>query len=148
GRDGSKQAVGEANPQQLDAYKAHDCHWEVKIPASARYYKMANRDYLAWAKSLGFLISTDAIVLELYSERLQRFRLAAQGHGAMQPPARERARVEKFFDPLPFWYPAEALSSDAGQALSPDELHVGGEGWVRGAIDLVQSPQKAQSAPS
>ena len=73
GRDGSKQAIGEPNPQQLDAYKAHDCHWEAKIPDAARYYKMANRDYLAWAKSLGFLGSTEAIVLELYSERLQKF---------------------------------------------------------------------------
>jgi anaerobic selenocysteine-containing dehydrogenase len=27
----------------------------------ARYYKMANRDYLAWAKSLGFVGSSDAI---------------------------------------------------------------------------------------
>jgi len=121
GRDGSKRAVGEANPQQLDAYKTHDCHWEAKVPDNARYYKMANRDYLAWAKSLGFLISTDAIILELYSERLQRFRLAAQGHGAMQPPACERARVEKFFDPLPFWYDATALAPGAvsGQDQEP-----------------------------
>ncbi len=119
GREGSKQAVGEANPQQLDAYKAHDCHWETKIPDAARYYKMANRDYLAWAKSLGFLISTDAIVLELYSERLQRFRLAAQGYGAVQPPARERARVEKFFDPLPFFYTGVDETRVAGNEPYP-----------------------------
>ncbi|MGH8122034.1 MAG: molybdopterin oxidoreductase family protein, partial [Rudaea sp.] len=118
GRDGSKQAIGEPNPQQLDAYKAHDCHWEAKVPAAGRYYKMANRDYLQWAKSLGFLISTDAIVLELYSERLQKFRLAAQGHGALQPPASERARVEKFFDQLPFWY----ADTNAAQAASHSPL--------------------------
>ncbi|HET9190511.1 MAG TPA: molybdopterin-dependent oxidoreductase, partial [Rudaea sp.] len=104
GPSGDKAGIGAPNPHQLDAYKSHDCHWETKIPDAGRYYKMANRDYLAWAKSLGFVGSTDAIVLEIYSERLQKFRLAAQGHGAAQPPARERARVEKFFDPLPFYH--------------------------------------------
>jgi anaerobic selenocysteine-containing dehydrogenase len=112
GRDGGKQGVGEPNPDQLEVYKSHDCHWETKIPDAGRYYKMANRDYLAWAKSLGFVGSTEPIVLEMYSERLQKFRLAAQGHGAVQPPESERGRVEKFFDPLPFWYDAKALSPD------------------------------------
>src|SRR6185369_6651130 len=108
GKDGSKRGVGEPNPQQLDVYKAHNCYWEAKVPEAGRYYKMANRDYLAWAKTLGFVASTEAIVLELYSERLQKFRLAALGFGAQQPPARERARVERFFDPLPFYYAAAA----------------------------------------
>ena len=134
GRDGDKSGVGEPNPAQLDAYKTHQCHWEAKVPDAGRYYKMANRDYLAWAKSLGFVASTEAIVLELYSERLQKFRLAAQGHGAQQPPARERARVEKYFDPLPFWY--EALSCDG----------VGGEGWVRGQRDADPRVQKTRGA--
>jgi sulfite dehydrogenase (quinone) subunit SoeA len=112
GGGGAQQGVGAANPHQLDAYKANACHWHAAIPAAGRYYKMANRDYLDWARSLGFVGSTDAIVLELYSERLQRFRLAAQGHGAQQPPDRERERVAYYFDPLPFWY--ESL--DVGQA--------------------------------
>ncbi|MBS0558132.1 MAG: molybdopterin oxidoreductase family protein [Proteobacteria bacterium] len=132
GRDGDKQAVGEPNPHQLDAYKAHDCHWEAKVPAAGRYYKMANRDYLAWAKSLGFVGSTQPIVLELYCERLQRFRLAAQGHGAVQPPDRERARVERFFDPVPFWYdavhPAQSLSHSP---LAGESARSAGEGEER-----------------
>jgi anaerobic selenocysteine-containing dehydrogenase len=114
GHDGEKSGVGEPNPRQLETYKSHNCHWEAKIPESARYYKMANRDYLAWARSLGFVASTDAIVLEIYSERLQKFRLAAQGHGAHQPPDGERARVEKFFDPLPFHY-----ASSSGDGAFP-----------------------------
>ncbi len=104
GRDGSRSGVGEPNPQQLDVYKANNCYWHAPVPAAGRYYKMANRDYLLWAKSLGFVGSADAIVLELYSERLQTFRLAAQGHGAQQPPERDRERVARYFDPLPFWY--------------------------------------------
>jgi sulfite dehydrogenase (quinone) subunit SoeA len=104
GKDGSKQGVGEPNPRQLEVYKANNCYWHAAVPIAGRYYKMANRDYLQWAKSLGFVGSTDAIVLELYSERLQKFRLAALGHGATQPPTRERVRVARYFDPLPFWY--------------------------------------------
>jgi anaerobic selenocysteine-containing dehydrogenase len=106
GRDGDKSGVGEPNPAQLERYAAHGCFWEQRVPDAGRFYKMANRDYLSWAKGLGFVGSTDAIVLELYSERLQRFRLAAQGHGAVQPPEAERARVARYFDPLPFHYDA------------------------------------------
>jgi len=106
GRAGDRQGVGEPNPRQLDAYKANGCFWHAAVPAAARYYKMANREYLEWAKAFGFVGSTAPIVLELYSERMQRFRLAARGHGAHQPPARERERVATYFDPLPFHYAA------------------------------------------
>ncbi|MGH8041336.1 MAG: molybdopterin oxidoreductase family protein [Rudaea sp.] len=106
GSDGRKQGIGEPNLRQLDVYKSNQCFWHAEIPSAARYYKMANREYLQWAKALGFVGSTEPIVLELYSERLQKFRLAAQGHGAQQPPDTERGRVEKYFDPLPFWYAA------------------------------------------
>ena len=109
GPDGSKSGFGEPNPDQLKRYIEHGCIWEAKVPAAGRYYKMANRDYLTWAKSLGFVGSTDAIVMQFYCETLQRFRLAAQGHGAQQPPATERDRVARYFDPIPFWY--ESLSS-------------------------------------
>jgi anaerobic selenocysteine-containing dehydrogenase len=122
GRDGSKQGVGEPNPRQLDVYKANNCYWHAEVPVAGRYYKMANRNYLAWAKSLGFVGSTDAIVLELYSERLQKFRLAALGHGAQQPPERDRERVAKYFDPLPFWY------EDAGSASLSPSVQEGAEG--------------------
>ncbi len=47
----------------------------------------------------------EPIVFQLYSEPLQKFRLAARGHGAVQPPEIHRARIETYFDPLPFWYP-------------------------------------------
>jgi len=105
GEDGTRDGVGAPNPDQLARYVEHGCHWHRAVPAAGRYYKMANRDYLEWAKSLGFVGSTAPIVLQFYAESLQRFRLAARGHGALQPPDRERARVERYFDPLPFWYP-------------------------------------------
>jgi anaerobic selenocysteine-containing dehydrogenase len=42
--------------------------------------------------------------MQLYCEPLQRFRLAADGHGAVQPPASHRERIATYFDPIPFWY--------------------------------------------
>jgi anaerobic selenocysteine-containing dehydrogenase len=46
----------------------------------------------------------EPIIHQLYSETLQKFRLAAQGHGKTQPPEHHRKRVETYFDPIPFWY--------------------------------------------
>src|SRR3546814_609338 len=54
---------------------------------------------------MGWLPSEEPITLQLYSEVLQKFRLAARGHGAVQPPESERRRIEAYFDPLPIWYP-------------------------------------------
>ncbi|MEO8802790.1 MAG: molybdopterin oxidoreductase family protein [Rudaea sp.] len=123
GKDGSKSGIGEPNPDQLDRYKANNCFWHELVPTAGRYYKMANRDYLQWAQSLGFVGSTNAIVLELYSERLQKFRLAALGHGEHQPPDGERERVAMYFDPLPFWYSAEAKTEQSALSPQPFNLH-------------------------
>ncbi|MBL0164501.1 MAG: molybdopterin oxidoreductase family protein [Xanthomonadales bacterium] len=120
GADGSKSGFGEPNPEQLKRYIDHGCVWEARVPEAGRYYKMANRDYLSWAKSLGFVSSTDAIVMQLYCETLQRFRLAAQGHGAQQPPENERGRVERYFDPIPFWYEGVAQASAADDVRRDD----------------------------
>jgi anaerobic selenocysteine-containing dehydrogenase len=63
---------------------------------------------------MGLIDGTAPIVLQLYSEPLQRFRQAARGHGPVQPPAEKRERIETYFDPLPFWYPPfdEAVVED------------------------------------
>ncbi|HXP32251.1 MAG TPA: molybdopterin oxidoreductase family protein [Stellaceae bacterium] len=114
GAAGDRHGVGAPNPRQLDAYLAHGCVWRHEIPASARYFKHANRDYLAWAVGMGFLVKPEPVVLELYSETLQRFRLAAEGHGPVQPPDQHRRRIATYFDPLPIWYPPfEGASDDA-----------------------------------
>jgi sulfite dehydrogenase (quinone) subunit SoeA len=55
------------------------------------------------------------VVLQLYSETLQKFRLAAQGHGPHQPPDAHRERVATYFDPLPLWYePFESSQVEGG----------------------------------
>ncbi len=102
--DGSQHGKGSPNPQQLDRYRENGGFWQAEVPASGRYFKMANRDYLQWSQGMGFIARAEPVVLELYSETLQKFRLAAQGHGPVQPPAAERGRVARYFDPLPIWY--------------------------------------------
>ncbi len=104
GADGAQEGKGPPNPKQLDAYIANGGFWRTEIPESARYYKMANRDYLDWSARMGFIAKAEPVVLQLYSETLQTFRLAAQGFGAVQPPDEHRERVARYFDPLPLWY--------------------------------------------
>jgi sulfite dehydrogenase (quinone) subunit SoeA len=111
--DGTAQGVGAPNAAQLDNYIENGCFWRGEIPNDARYYKMANAGYLAWAKQMGFIPKAEQIVLQLYSEPLQKFRNAARGHGPLQPPAKDRARIDTYFDPLPFWYaPFEEAAID------------------------------------
>ena len=104
GEHGDSHGKGAPNPEQLQRYIDNGGFWREEIPESARYFKMANRDYLQWAQRFGFVPNDAPIVLQLYSETLQKFRLAAQGHGAMQPPPEHRQRVATYFDPMPIWY--------------------------------------------
>ena len=106
GADGDKFGRGAVNPDQLQRYVDNGCFHQHHLPESARFFKHANKDYLDWAVSVGFLGAADPIIMQLYCEPLQRFRLAAEGHGAAQPPEQHRARVKAYFDPLPFWYAA------------------------------------------
>ncbi|HJR11952.1 MAG TPA: molybdopterin dinucleotide binding domain-containing protein, partial [Rhodanobacteraceae bacterium] len=130
GADGSQQGKGAPNPDQLQRYIEHGCFFETKVPEAGAYYRMANRDYLQWAQSMGFAGSTEPVTMQLYCEVLQRFRLAAQGHGAVQPPESERERVARYFDPVPFWYD-DTNPSPHGAARHPP---LEGEGYELSAI--------------
>jgi anaerobic selenocysteine-containing dehydrogenase len=116
GKDGDEFGTGESNPRQLDHYIANGSFCTHHLKPAQRYFKHANRDYLDWAVSMGYVRGDAHLVFELYSEPLQKFRLAARGHGAVQPPETHRKRIETYFDPLPFWYPpfeGEMLDNDA-----------------------------------
>jgi len=104
GKESEKSGIGEPNPKQLDKYIANGCFWRHELAPNQRYLRHANKDYLDWAVTMGFVAKPDQIVLQMYCEPLQKFRLAAAGHGAVQPPERERERIDRYFDPLPFWY--------------------------------------------
>ena len=75
-----------------------------ELPESARYYKIANRDYLQWAQHMGFIGSAEPIVLQLYSETLQKFRLSAERLREPAAPETHRRRILEAFDPLPSWH--------------------------------------------
>jgi anaerobic selenocysteine-containing dehydrogenase len=105
GKDGTEYAKGDVNPKQLEQYIANGCFHVHHLPEHMRYFKHANRDYISWAVDKGFRITPTPVIFQLYSEPMQKIRLAAQGHGTVVPPDKHRARVETYFDPLPFWYP-------------------------------------------
>jgi len=116
GADGALEGRGPPNPKQLDRYIENGCFWRSAIPPEARFFKNVNRAYLEYAVRMGWLESAEPILLNLYSEELQRFRLAAQGHGPQQPPSALRLTIERHFDPLPFWHAPSAYAGLDDQA--------------------------------
>jgi sulfite dehydrogenase (quinone) subunit SoeA len=129
GRDGKEFGRGAPNPDQLQRYIDNGGFWHHELEPDQRYYKMANRAYLEFAVGMGFLSDADPIVFQLYSEPLQRFRLAARGHGPVLPPQAERIRIETYFDPLPIWYtPFEEAAVDTQtyplHALTQRPMHM------------------------
>ncbi|NQW02065.1 MAG: molybdopterin-dependent oxidoreductase [Rhodospirillales bacterium] len=141
GENGDQQGRGAPNPNQLEKYIENKCFWSHKFTPEQRYYKMANKDYLDWAAEMGFVANADQIVMEIYSEAMQKFRLAARGHGAVQPPEAHRARVDTYFDPMPIWYePFEESMVDTEDfpfhALTQRPMHMyhswgGQNAWLR-----------------
>ncbi|HVO00784.1 MAG TPA: molybdopterin oxidoreductase family protein [Candidatus Cybelea sp.] len=102
---GDKQGKGEPNPDQLQRYIEHGCHWRAEIPDNAKFFRHANRDYFDWAIALGLKDLRDQIVLQLYCEPLRKFQRAGEGFGPKLPPEQDRARLRERFDPLPDWFP-------------------------------------------
>jgi anaerobic selenocysteine-containing dehydrogenase len=111
GANGGDFGKGAPNPRQLEQYIADGCFHVHHLPEHMRYYRHANRDYIDWAVDKGFRITPTPVIFQLYSEPMQRMRLAARGHGSLVPPEAHRARIEAYFDPLPFWYPPFAGSA-------------------------------------
>jgi len=113
GENGGAEGRGEVNPKQLDAYIENGAFWQAEIPAEARYFKQANAAYQDFAVEMGFYDAPQPYAFQIYSEVLQKFRLAAQGHGDLQPPEHHRDRISRFFTPLPSWYaPFEGSAVD------------------------------------
>ncbi|MBT3558837.1 MAG: molybdopterin-dependent oxidoreductase [Rhodospirillales bacterium] len=141
GKDGDQHGRGDPNPNQIDRYIENQCFWSYPIPREQRFYKMANKGYLEWAASMGFVPNAEPIIMQIYSEPLQSFRNAARGHGDVQPPEEHRMRVDTYFDPLPIWYqPMEEAQVDGEEfplhALTQRPMHMyhswgGMNSWLR-----------------
>ncbi|ABI57021.1 molybdopterin oxidoreductase family protein [Alkalilimnicola ehrlichii MLHE-1] len=115
GKEGDQDLRGEPNPDQWTRYKENGCFYKYELPLSHQFYKFANKGYLEWARDAGLNGSADPIVFELYSETLQRFRLAGQGlyDGPCPTDPEDRQRLSSYFDPLPFHYtPLEETRCD------------------------------------
>jgi anaerobic selenocysteine-containing dehydrogenase len=114
GPRGEKSMLGEPNPQQWEMYAANGCFYQHHLPPGRQYMRNWNWDYHDWALATELRRFGDPIMIQVYGEVLQRFRLAAQGKGkGRKPPEELRARVEKFFDPLPFYYaPLELAATE------------------------------------
>ncbi len=114
GRSGDKSLRGEPNPRQWEMYAANNCVFRHPLPPSYQYMRNWNRGYIEWAQRTRIRRLGEPIMIQLYSEVLQRFRLAAQGKwGERRPPAHLAQRVGTYFDPLPFYFaPLEAQATD------------------------------------
>jgi len=114
GKGGEKFMKGEPNPNQWQMYEKNNCVFHYEMPKSYQYMRNWNKGYLEWAQRHRLTRYAEPILLHLYSEVLQQFRLAAQGRSqGKQPPKHLRKRIETYFDPLPFYYePLEVQLSD------------------------------------
>jgi len=111
GKDGGKSLRGEPNPQQWQAYIGAQSFFAHHWPDNQRWMRAVNRDYLQAAADAAFIPKPEPIIAQLYSEPLQKFRLAGRGQYSGPNPTREldRQRLADYFDPLPDWYSTDAV---------------------------------------
>jgi len=106
GPEGRDHIIGEPNPNQWDMYIKNGGFFQFELEEPLQYNRNINQGYLDWALDHKLIRRNDPIIMKIYSEVMQRFRLAAKGvRGGRQPGTKkQRERVEKYFDPLPLWY--------------------------------------------
>jgi len=117
GADGSLSMKGPANPKQWEMYAANNCVHHTKLAPELQYMRNWNGGYMRWAVDMGQRKFGNPLVIQIYSEVMQEFRLAAQGRRpGRRPPEHLRERIERYFTPLPFYYPPlESQVVDATQ---------------------------------
>lgn len=114
GSDGTAAGRGAPNTNQIQQYIENGGFWSEELPENARFFKMANSHYQDFAVRMGFFDKPEPYVFQIYSEELQKFKLAAEGHGKVQPPDHMRDQIKTCFTPLPVWYePFEGSAVDA-----------------------------------
>ena len=144
GADGSKSLVGEPNPKQWDAYIANQSFFVHHLPEAHQWYRFANRGYLEFAKRSAFITDVEPIVLQLWSEPLQKFRLAGQGlyDGPRPRDPVDARRLAKYFDPLPYWHaPLEMERTDTDDvSLARDHAASDGDVSLVGFAERLAAP--------
>ena len=59
--------------------RQNDCVFHYKLPRSYQFMRNWNKGYLEWSQRNRITRYAEPILIHLYSEVLQKFRLAAQG---------------------------------------------------------------------
>ncbi len=114
--NGSSFGKGKINPNQIDEYIKNGCFHNYEFSKDQSYYKFANKSYIDLANELGWVGKKIQIVLQIYSEEMQKFRLAAEGFGSKKPPKHMCLRIKKYFRPIPKWYdPIEESNSNTSK---------------------------------
>ena len=83
------------DPKQLERYVANKSFWRMELPHDQLYFKHANKGYLESAVKLGLIDKAEQIVLHLYCEPLQKFRLAAEDRGVALADELQSAALRK-----------------------------------------------------
>jgi len=114
GKGGERFMHGEPNPNQWEMYARNGCFFKHELPRSYQYMRNWNKGYLHWAQRTRLIRYSDPILIHVYSEVLQKFRLAAQGkRPGKRPPEHLKSRIQTYLDPLPFYYePLESVMTD------------------------------------
>jgi anaerobic selenocysteine-containing dehydrogenase len=106
GKDGDKSLKGEPNPNQWQKYAENNCVHQFHFPLEHQYMRNWNKGYLDFSKENALRQKNDPIMIAVYSDILQKFRLSTTGkRPGATPPEHLKERISKYFDPLPFWYP-------------------------------------------
>jgi len=107
GENGESSLRGAPNPRQWERYIEHQSFFTYRWPENMRYHRHVNKDYLEFAERHAMFGTPPVpVIMQIYSEPLQKFRLAGRGDypGPCPPDAIDRERLVRYFDPLPFWY--------------------------------------------
>ena len=83
--NGKNFGKGKINPNQINEYIKNGCFYNHEFSSDQSYYKFANKSYIDFAYELGGF-KKDQIILQIYSEEMQKFKLAAEGLAHKQPP--------------------------------------------------------------
>ncbi|NEX45735.1 molybdopterin-dependent oxidoreductase [Rhodobacter sp. ETT8] len=103
--NGDGEGRGAPNPDQMARYIENGGFFQAHVPEEALFFKPWNAAYQDWAVKVGLFDSPQPYLFNIWSEPMRRFQLAAEGHGAVQPPDHLRERLKLAMDPLPIWYP-------------------------------------------
>jgi len=112
--DGNEFGKGAINKNQIHEYIDNGCFHSHEFSENQKYFKFTNKAYLDFAHEMGWIAKNEPIVMQLYSEEMQKFRLAGEGFGKKIPPDHLKERIIKYFDPIPSWYQPfeEKLNAD------------------------------------